>query len=95
MFGGGVAGGKILGQYPTTFSDSGSENIGRGRLIPTRSWDALWYGVTQWFGITVQADIDYVLPNSQNFGCDLFTDSDMFTSGTNSITGCGGPSFSS
>ena len=44
MFGGRVAGGKILGQYPTTFNDSGAENIGRGRLIPTRSWDSMWYG---------------------------------------------------
>lgn len=121
MFGGAVAGGKILGEYPTTFSDSGklrwlplyykkfeqcmqptypqmllgSINIGRGRLIPTRSWDSLWYGITQWFGIVDQAEVDYVLPNSQNFGCDLFTDKDMFKSGTNTITGCGGPSFSS
>ena len=95
--------GKIMGKYPTTFADSGSTNIGRGRLLPTTSWDALWYdyceliitscdatydlcitdhlpaflitryGISQWFGITEQDDIDYVLPNSQNFGCELFT----------------------
>jgi hypothetical protein len=51
--------------------------------------------VTQWFGIAEQADVDYVLPNSQNFGCDLFTDTDMFTGGNNKLTGCGGPSFDS
>lgn len=44
MFGGSVAGGKILGQYPTSFDVSAAENIGRGRLIPSRSWDSLWYG---------------------------------------------------
>ena len=44
MFGGGVAGGKILGRYPRAFHVHSHENIGRGRLIPTRSWDALWYG---------------------------------------------------
>ena len=44
MFGGGVAGGKILGEYPRAFHPHTPENIGRGRLIPTRSWDALWYG---------------------------------------------------
>ena len=93
MFGGGVAGGKILGEYPRSFDDSDPTNIGRGRLIPSRSWDSLWYGITQWFGITAQADVDYVLPNSQNFACDLFADSELYTSGTNSITGCGGPTF--
>jgi uncharacterized protein (DUF1501 family) len=92
MFGGGVAGGKILGEYPRSFSESGNNyNIGRGRLIPTRSWDSLWYGITQWFGLSNQNDIDYVLPNSGNFGCDLFTDKDLYTAGTNVIQGCGGP----
>ena len=95
MFGGGVAGGKILGEYPTTFNDSGSQNIGRGRLIPSRPWDSLWYGVTQWFGISHQTDIDYVLPNSQNHGCSLFTDKDLYTGGTNEIQGCGGPKIDS
>jgi hypothetical protein len=91
MFGGDVAGGKILGEYPRSFDESDPTNIGRGRLIPTRAWDSMWYGVSQWFGIIEHADLSYVLPNNVNFGCDLFMDSDLFTSGTNRITGCGGP----
>ena len=35
-------------------------------------------------------DIDYVLPNFQNFGCNLYTDSDLFKSGTAVLNGCGG-----
>jgi len=95
MFGGDVRGGKILGEYPRSFDESDSTNIGRGRLIPTRSWDSLWYGIAQWFGIGNQADIDYVLPNNQNFGCTLFSDSDIFNSGIYAITGCGGPALES
>lgn len=87
---GDVRGGKILGDYPMSFKETDPTNIGRGRLIPTRSWDALFYGVAQWFGITETAELLYALPNSGNFGCDLFTDYDLFNSGTNTLEGCGG-----
>ena len=119
MFGGDVKGGKILGEYPRSFRESDPTNIGRGRLIPTTSWDALFYGLTQWMGITDQDEIDVswscclqllcachfsisqpsvffhpklknVLPNSQNFGCNLFTDYDLFHSGQQFLNGCGG-----
>ena len=93
VFGGDVKGGNILGKYPRSFLESDESNIGRGRLMPSRSWDSLWFGVAQWFGITNQLDLDETLPNSQNFGCDLFTDTDLFNSGTNSVIGCGGPNF--
>lgn len=52
VFGGDVSGGRILGKYPRSFGDSDPTNIGRGRLVPSTSWDALWYGIAQWFGIT-------------------------------------------
>jgi len=91
-FGGDIKGGRILGEYPLSFTDSPDNpiNLGRGRILPTRSWDALWFGVAQWFGINEPTDLDQVLPNSQNFGCDLFTDSDIFVSGQSTISGCGG-----
>ena len=53
-----MKGGKIKGEYPKSFNEYDPTNIGRGRLIPTTSWDALFYGLTQWMGITVQDDID-------------------------------------
>uniref|UniRef100_A0A7S4JY73 DUF1501 domain-containing protein n=1 Tax=Odontella aurita TaxID=265563 RepID=A0A7S4JY73_9STRA len=89
-FGGGIDGGKILGQYPSSFGEAEPGNIGRGRLIPTTSWDSLWNGVAQWFGITDEADLNYVLPNRNNFGCRLFTDQDLYAGGTNAVAGCSG-----
>lgn len=77
MFGGDVKGGKILGNYPESFEETDPTNIGRGRLLPTRSWDAMFFGLAQWFGITKTEDLEYVVPNSNNFGCEIFTDYDM------------------
>ena len=55
-------------------------NIGRGRVIPTSSWEALWYGLSQWFGI-VDQNIDAILPNKKNFPRDqLFSKEDLFKS---------------
>ena len=93
IFGGDVKGGQILGEYPRSFGDADPTNIGRGRVMPTTSWEALWYGVNQWFGIDLPSDIESVIPNSRNFGCNLYADSDLFHSGTNTVAGCGGPSF--
>ena len=89
MFGGDVKGGKIMGKYPS-FGLSDPTNIGRGRVMPTTSWEAVFYGVSQWMGISLQDQLDYVLPNSQNFGCNLYTDYDLFKSGSNFLRGCGG-----
>jgi hypothetical protein len=94
VFGGDVKGSRILGQYPRSFTEADPTNIGRGRIMPTTPWEGLWYGVSQWFGITVPSAIEEVIPNSRNFGCALFADSDLFISGTHTVAGCGGPIFS-
>ena len=52
MMGGEVAGKRILGTYPDILSDDGPQIIPPGVVIPTLSWDSLWNGVAQWFGIT-------------------------------------------
>ena len=53
-------------------------NIGRGRLLPTTSWEAVWQGVLQWFGVP-DNDMATVLPNAQNFNKDqLFTQAQLF-----------------
>lgn len=64
--------------------------IRRGVWIPRTSWEALWYGVIQWAGITNENAIDFILPNANNFGCNLYSEVDLFTGGTASIPGCGG-----
>jgi hypothetical protein len=66
MLGGGVKGGRIIGQYPSDLTPSGPLVDGRGRFLPTTSWDAVWNGVFEWFGVDSQLDLDYCLPNANN-----------------------------
>lgn len=80
MIGGSVAGGKVLGQYPVDFEVGDAEGLAlsRGRMIPTRPWDAMWKGVAQWFGISA-AELDKVLPMHQNFPPEiLYNETDLF-----------------
>jgi uncharacterized protein (DUF1501 family)/uncharacterized protein (DUF1800 family) len=74
--GGSVRGGQILGSYPNDISLNGDFDVGRGRMIPTTSWDMIWHGVAQWFGVDSK-DMSTVLPNIGNFptmlhGADMF-----------------------
>lgn len=64
--GGGINGSRVFGKYPYDISDDSSLNVGRGRLIPTLSWEALWSGVASWFGVS-QHRLHQVLPNLANF----------------------------
>jgi hypothetical protein len=59
-------------------------------LLPCSSWDSLWNGVAQWFGVTEEDDLNYVLPNRDNFGCRLFSEEDLYKNGQHNITGCNG-----
>jgi len=79
LMGGSVKGGNILGQYPVDLSDSGLLNAGRGRVIPSTSWEQIWNGIAQWFDITESTDLDRVLPNRKKFP-NLFTSRDLFMS---------------
>ena len=58
-------------------TDAGPLNIGRGRLIPTTSWDAIFNAVAEWAGVTDEADMAKVLPNRNNFNR-LFTRGELF-----------------
>jgi uncharacterized protein (DUF1501 family) len=50
--GGEISGKKILGKFPDILSEDGPLIIQPGIAIPTLSWDSLWNGIAQWFGIT-------------------------------------------
>jgi len=65
IMGGAVNGEKILGDFPDLSPES-EVNIGRGRILPTRSWESLWHGVAEWFGVG-SANMATVLPNMDNF----------------------------
>lgn len=65
MLGGSIDGKKVLGKYPDDITPNGPLNIGRGRLIPETSWDALLNGVCEWMGAETPQELDYCLPSRQ------------------------------
>jgi cullin-associated NEDD8-dissociated protein 1 len=77
--GGAIKGGRILGEYPDDLRHgSGSQILKRGRVIPTTSWEQIWNGVSEWFGVD-ESRMDDVLPLRNNFP-GLYTKADMFDS---------------
>jgi cullin-associated NEDD8-dissociated protein 1 len=77
LMGGAIAGAKIHGVYPDDLTDEGPLNIGRGRLIPTTSWEGVWKGVAEWFGVNNE-NMGTVLPNLENFQSNVFSKSDLY-----------------
>ena len=69
LFGGGVRGSTIHGSYPTSLLPVSDVHIGRGRLLPTTSWEAVWNGIAEWFDVPTDRLAD-VLPNRANFASD-------------------------
>ena len=72
VMGGGIDGGKILGDFPLSLSSpidptNGNLDLGRGRLIPTTSVDELAAELAMWFGVDNAADLELVLPNIGSF----------------------------
>ena len=80
MLGGKVKGRRIHGQYPHDLTDDGPFSVkSSGRLLPTTSWEAIWHGVAEWFGVTPE-EMDAVLPNKQNFPqSHMFTKDQLFS----------------
>ena len=79
LLGGGVKGSAVLGEYPDDLTSSGELNIGRGRFIPSVSWDAVWNAIASWYGVG-QKQMAGVIPNIGNYkSSDLFAASDLFT----------------
>jgi uncharacterized protein (DUF1501 family) len=82
MMGGGVRGGQIVGKYPS-IRENAPLNIGRGRMIPTTSWEAVFLPIAKWAGVN-DADFDYICPNRNSFPAKHFTaTSDLFDLSTN------------
>ena len=61
-----MQGGRILGTYPDRLGDDGEWNIGRGRVLPSTSWESMWRPVAQWMGVEDDR-MATVLPNLANF----------------------------
>jgi len=78
LIGGAVKGGKIHGKFPESLSEDSAEDIGRGRVIPTSSWESIWRPLADWFGVE-EGQMDKVLPNVKNFPEDvLYQTADVF-----------------
>jgi uncharacterized protein (DUF1501 family) len=78
VMGGAVNGGKIHGTYPSDLTLSGPLSVGRGRYIPTLSWESVMNPILEWMGIDNDEDLDYCMPNRKFTGAPLLTASQVF-----------------
>ena len=86
ILGGSVSGGQIHGQYPSDITTNGPLNIGRGRLIPTSSWENMFSPILQWMGVDSEDDLDYCMPNRIGTGAQIFDINDVFVAGPSTRT---------
>eukprot|EP00804_Cyclotella_cryptica_P014145 CCRYP_005584-RA/>CCRYP_005584-RA protein AED:0.03 eAED:0.03 QI:259/1/1/1/0.94/0.9/20/117/3951 len=78
MFGGGVKGNQIVGSYPDNLTDEGDLSLGRGRMIPTTSWDAVFLPLAEWVGLDT-SELDWICPNRDSFPSSHFINAaDLF-----------------
>jgi uncharacterized protein (DUF1501 family) len=61
-------GGAVYGTYPTLALSGPDDSTGRGTWVPGLAVEQYVAAVAKWFGLTAQADLDYVFPNLKNFG---------------------------
>jgi len=81
VFGGAVRGGHILGRFPDDLGENSPVNLGRGRILPTSSWEAMWSGLLEWMDVP-ESEMAAVLPNRANFAASqLFSKAQMFKDG--------------
>jgi cullin-associated NEDD8-dissociated protein 1 len=78
IMGGAVKGGQILGKYPEDLTEAGSDVASSGRVIPSTSWDQIWNGIAEWYGVE-NMDLHQVVPNRDKFEATLFKEEDIFT----------------
>lgn len=66
LLGGGLKGGRVLGEFPSDLSDSSPVVLQKGRVLPTTPWDSVWNGIAEWMGLEKEG-IESVLPNLKKF----------------------------
>lgn len=79
ILGGNVRGGQILGQFPDRLDEDYNDvSLGRGRVLPTTPWEAIWNGVSEWWGVD-EEEKARILPHAANFPSSaLFTQKQLF-----------------
>jgi uncharacterized protein (DUF1501 family) len=68
IMGGAVNGGNLYGTFPNLTLSGPDDSSNRGTWVPGASGDQYNGALAKWFGVTAQADLDYVFPNLNNFG---------------------------
>jgi hypothetical protein len=83
-----VRGQRILGQYPSDLSDDSPLSVGRGRLLPTLPWEAMWNAVAEWFDVNDNSALDRIFPNRRIFSSSLLHKSDVFKEVSPNFSSC-------
>merc|ERR1712238_145855 len=78
ILGGDVKGQTIHGDYPSDLTDASPLSIGRGRVIPTLSWESLLNGPLEWIGVDTEESLDYCMPNRHGAGTPLLSMKQVF-----------------
>jgi uncharacterized protein (DUF1501 family) len=80
MLGGSVRGGTVKGRYPDRLIEEESDlNIGRGRFIPMKPWEAVWNGIVEWWDILDPHVKASILPLAKNWSPnEIFNRTDLF-----------------
>ena len=81
VMGGAVKGGRINGEYPSDITVDGPVNIGRGRIMPTSSWETIMNSVVGWMGVDSEEELNRCMPNRLKTGTRLYTKEEVFESG--------------
>jgi uncharacterized protein (DUF1501 family) len=68
ILGGAVNGGNLYGTFPSLTLAGPDDSGNRGTWVPSASGDQYNAALAKWFGLSAQADLDYVFPNLDNFG---------------------------
>src|SRR5271157_1008958 len=68
VMGGAVNGGNLYGRFPTLALAGPDDSGSRGTWVPGTSEDQYGGALAKWFGVSAQADLDYVFPNLHQFG---------------------------
>jgi len=80
VLGGQMKDSTFLGTWPDLKTGS-TTDLGRGRQLPTRSWESIWTGVAEWFGVESGQMAD-ALPNLAKFPAGWgFTKAQMYDAG--------------
>jgi uncharacterized protein (DUF1501 family) len=78
VMGGSVKEGVINGDYPADITNDSPLSIGRGRSIPTLSWESILNSVVEWMGLDKKDELDCCLPTRKETGMKLFTEKEVF-----------------